>query len=184
MKRLLLLPLALLAACSSYDRPSSRITTVPEPAVRNSVDSIPRAAEVLVGDMLARSKITQRIRVAFLPADNRVLDPGVSDSISNSLMSELVAHDVFQVLKDIDLKTVISAWALEDDARAFLDPSRRIKLGRHVGADAVITCTISDSIQFWQIHVDLTAVTSNVVASSATCYLPKRIARRSQIYQQ
>jgi hypothetical protein len=178
----LLLLCFLIAGCSTYERPAAHIIPVPEPKVKNAVESIPQAAEFLVNDLVTASKIKQRIRVAFLAVDNRYLDAGVSKSIENALRSELVARDVFDVLKDVDLKTIRKVLALEDDAAGFLDSGAKVDLGRRLGADAVITCTVSDSIQHWQIYVDVTPITSNVLASGAACYLPKSVARRSQIY--
>ena len=171
-----------IAGCTAYERPSARIVPVPEPIVKNTVESIPQAAEVIISDLVAGSKVKERIRVAFLPIENRFLDTGVSTSLQNGLRAELVARDLFEVLKDIDLQTVRKALAAEENARGFIDEGAKVILGRRLGADAVITCTVSDAIQYWQIYVDLTPITTNVVASGATCHLPKRVAMRSQIY--
>lgn len=178
-----LLVLAVLAGCAFHESPSRTYVSEAPPSVKNQVETIQRAAEVLISELLARSQCTAHIAVALLPVENRYLESGVSNAILNGLQDELVARNVFKVQKDYDLKSVRQILAVNEGLRGFLDNSTAKQIAQYTRADAIITCQIEDAIQFWQIHVVITPVNSNFVQASATCYLLKRAVINSQIFR-
>lgn len=179
----ILLVLAALAGCAFRERPNRTYVNETPPPVKNQVETIQQAAEVLISDLLARSQCPAQITVALLPVENRYLESGVSNAILNGIQDELFARNVFKVQKDYDLKSVRQILAVNEGLRGFLDNSTAQQIARYTRADAIITCQIEDAVQFWQIHVAIIPVNSNFVQASATCYLDKRKVINSQKFR-
>lgn len=169
-KRLTLISLTILCAGLLV---AGCATTPPPPSQAEQINSACGAmAAQMASEIPAGS---HAILVAVVPfRDDSRQATALCQTLRERLTDDLVGqHGVFQVVDQADLDKVLSTMKQENAMADAMDPGTISKLGQLVGAQAIVTGTVTDAQNVFNIECRIVNSTTSVILASASSSVGK-----------